>query len=159
MKCIRKIQTRKVRKADWKYFNVWWKNSASSDSSNEINQKHLTDKWLLGSFTRMIGDPKRLDYIVSNEKGVVIGHFNLILYKNYVQFDIKIGEEKYRNKGYGTLMTKKAIQIVFRKLKYKKLILEVKIENVRAIRVYEKCGFKIVKKSKDGKFYKMAKLR
>jgi len=56
-------------------------------------------------------------------------------------------------------MTEKAIQIVFRKLKYKKLILEVKIENVRALRVYEKCGFKIVKKSKDGKFYKMAKLR
>ena len=89
----------------------------------------------------MVNDSKRLDYIVSNEKGIAIGHFNLILYKNYVQFDIKIGEEKYRNKGYGTLMTRKAIQIVF-----KKLVLDVKVKNARAIRVYKKCGFNITKK-------------
>lgn len=104
---------------------------------------------------RMINDSKRLDYIVLNEKEIIIGHFNLILYKNYVQFDIKIGEEKYRNKGYGTLMTKKAIQIVFKKLKYKKLVLDVKVTNLRAIRVYEKCGFKIIRKTKDGKLYRM----
>lgn len=155
MKSIRKIRIRKVKKDDWKYFKIWWKHPALEDLSNDINPKHSTDKWLFGSFTRMISDLKRLDYIVLNEKNIVIGHFNLILYKNYAQFDIKIGEEKYRNKGYGTLMTKRAIQIVFRKLKYKKLVLDVKVTNLRAIRVYEKCGFKITRKTKDGKFYRM----
>ena len=155
MKNSRRIKIRKVKKEDWKYFKVWWKSPALSDPSNDIDKKHSTDKWLFNSFTRMMNDLKRLDYIVSNEKDIVIGHFNLILYKNYVQFDIKIGEEKYRNKGYGTLMTKKAIQIVFKKLKYKKLVLDVKVKNLRAIRVYEKCGFKITRKTKDGELYRM----
>jgi RimJ/RimL family protein N-acetyltransferase len=52
-------------------------------------------------------------------------------------------------------MTKKAIQITFKKLKYKKLVLDVKVINLRAIRVYEKCGFKIIRKTKDGKLYRM----
>lgn len=155
MASIRKIKIRKVKKSDWKYFKIWWKHVASDDSNNDIDQKYSTDKWLFRSFMRMINDSKRLDYIVSNEKDVVIGHFNLILYKNYAQFDIKIGEEKYRNKGYGTLMTKKAIQIVFKKLKYKKLVLDVKVKNARAIRVYKKCGFNITKTTNDGKLYKM----
>jgi hypothetical protein len=56
MESIRKIKIRQVKKDDWEYFKVWWKNPASSDPSNDTDKKHSTDKWLFNSFTRMVND-------------------------------------------------------------------------------------------------------
>lgn len=71
--------------------------------------------------------------------------------------------DDYQNQGLGTLMVKHLIGISL-KMGLKKIYLRVDTENSKAIRVYEKCGFKIEAKLEkedyvDGKFrddYRMA---
>lgn len=74
----------------------------------------------------------------------VIGHIALIKKKNkWYETLIIIGEKKYWNKGYGTA----AIKQLIKKAESKgiaKIYLEVRPNNSRAIRAYEKCGFKEV---------------
>lgn len=52
---------------------------------------------------------------------------------------------KYINKGYGTTSLKAIIKYYFETMNMRSLYLDVAKHNKRAIRCYEKCGFKIVK--------------
>ena len=65
--------------------------------------------------------------------------------ENTVKLGIFIAEEKYRNRNYGT----KAIEnlLCFAKDKgYKNVILNVRINNIRAYSLYQKLGFVQIKK-------------
>lgn len=62
-----------------------------------------------------------------------------------VGIDQFIGEEDYINKGYGTRMIQAFIQQLFENPGIKKIITDVDPSNVRAVRCYEKTGFKFVK--------------
>lgn len=55
---------------------------------------------------------------------------------------IFIGEKNYRNKGYGTEAIKLIIEFAFQYLNLNNIMLEVMSYNERAIKCYEKCGFK-----------------
>jgi RimJ/RimL family protein N-acetyltransferase len=69
-----------------------------------------------------------------------------------------IGNKNYWGKGYGTDAFQTLIKYLLKNKKAKKLILDVRTKNKSAIKVYKKCGFKIIKKIKklwerEGKEY------
>lgn len=57
-----------------------------------------------------------------------------------------IGVPKLFNKGYGTIMVSKFIDLIIKTTDAEIIILDPEISNERAIRCYEKCGFSQVKK-------------
>lgn len=65
-------------------------------------------------------------------------------------FDLFIGEEDYLNKGYGTKIVKSFVDKLLTEFKAKKILIDPACSNKRAIRCYEKAGFKIVRKEHDG---------
>ncbi len=74
---------------------------------------------------------------------------------NWYETQIIIGEKEYWNKGYGT----KAIQLLIKKAKnlgITKIYLEVRPDNIRAVRTYEKSGFQKIKIKKypKNKFFR-----
>jgi ribosomal-protein-alanine N-acetyltransferase len=62
---------------------------------------------------------------------------------NLINFLIK---KKYQSKGYGSLLLKKTLSIVKKFPKINKVILNVRITNLRAINLYYKFGFEIIGK-------------
>ena len=68
-----------------------------------------------------------------------------------------IGEETLINHGYGTLMIRVFIEKLFLEETVKKIIIDVDPNNHRAIRCYEKVGFKLVREvmTTDGLAYLM----
>lgn len=75
-----------------------------------------------------------------------IGNVRLMYGKNRsMKFSIMLGDAKYRNKGLGSEVLNICSNYVFRKLKRKMLSAEVILNNKSAVRIYEKCGFKITK--------------
>jgi RimJ/RimL family protein N-acetyltransferase len=59
---------------------------------------------------------------------------------NIAEIGIKICDFDMQNKGYGTLFLKMLITSLFAN-RYKKIILDTNVNNVRAQHVYEKLGF------------------
>lgn len=60
---------------------------------------------------------------------------------NTVKLGVFIADEKYRNKGYGTLAIKR-IMLFAKDLGYKSVVLNVRISNIKAFNVYQNIGFK-----------------
>jgi ribosomal-protein-alanine N-acetyltransferase len=82
--------------------------------------------------------------IVDNEnKNKLIGFIIAIRDKidrvNIINFII---DPKYQNKGYGTYLLKSTIERISRITKIKKVILNVQVSNLTAIKLYEKFNFK-----------------
>lgn len=64
---------------------------------------------------------------------------------NTVTLGVFIADEKYRNKGYGTLAIKEIIHFA-KNLGYKSVVLNVRISNIKAFNVYQNIGFKEIKR-------------
>lgn len=84
---------------------------------------------------------------------------NKVDWKNSnVVVGIFIGNKEYWNKGYGTDAMKVLVKFIFEQMNINKIKLNVYSFNERAIKSYEKCGFKIegvLRKEiyKDGKYH------
>jgi len=59
--------------------------------------------------------------------------------------DLFIGEIRYWNQGFGTLIIKTILEDLFQKKKAKKVVVDPATRNQRVIRCNEKCGFRKVK--------------
>ena len=132
------ILLRKVKLSDKKYFAKWWNDpdlrKLTSGRPGPILNKKL-DKCFL-----MMNNKNSRDFmILFNRKP--IGHIALEKRKNnWYETQIIIGEKEHWGKGHGT----EAIKQLIKKAKSKrisKIYLEVRPDNLRAIRAYEKCGF------------------
>lgn len=75
--------------------------------------------------------------------------------------DLFIGETEYLNKGYGTEIVKLFVDKLSSEFKAKKILIDPACTNKRAIRCYEKAGFKFIKKEHDGvtESYVMEKIK
>ncbi len=84
-------------------------------------------------------------YAIENEAGSTIGDLELdhISWRNgEAELRIRIGEKDYWNQGYGTAAVRDALIIAFHRLGLRRIYLRVYSFNQRAIRCYEKCGFR-----------------
>ncbi|WP_413172515.1 GNAT family N-acetyltransferase [Anabaena azotica] len=59
--------------------------------------------------------------------------------------DLFIGETQYWNQGIGTKVLSAVINYIFTGLQAVKIVIDANINNLRAIRCYEKCGFVKIK--------------
>jgi len=64
--------------------------------------------------------------------------------------DLFIGEEDFLNKGYGTEIVKSFVTKIFAEFNAKEILIDPACSNKRAIRCYEKAGFKVIRKANDG---------
>lgn len=133
------IKLRKIKKSDWLYFLKWWKDKELIKMTSGIYEKD--DNILKGYFLNMVNSAKNHDYLIlSNKKpigNISLTHKN----KSTSEMHIVIGEKEYWGRGFGTSATKEALKIAFSKLKYKKVYLETRPKNKRAINMYKHCGF------------------
>ncbi|CAM3183564.1 GNAT family N-acetyltransferase [Paenibacillus lupini] len=80
-----------------------------------------------------IEEDEKEEYDLSDHKGVIYG------------MDQFIGEPDYWNKGIGSELIKETVRYLTEDCKAGKIVLDPQAWNMRALRVYEKCGFKKVK--------------
>lgn len=66
-----------------------------------------------------------------------------------------IGEPELFGKGYGTRMVTEFACFIFNEKRADAIVLDPELTNPRAIRCYEKCGFRKVKKIEEGKKWLM----
>jgi aminoglycoside 6'-N-acetyltransferase len=64
--------------------------------------------------------------------------------------DLFIADKDYLNKGYGTEIVKRFSAKIMDELGAKKILIDPAITNKRAIRCYEKAGYRIIKYTNDG---------
>jgi len=96
-------------------------------------------------FERQLNDEKSRIFAIETEKGAHIGNIGLheIDYKDgKATLGIMIGEKGYWDQGYGTDAVRALLRFAFQELNLHRISLEVFEFNRRAIRCYEKCGFR-----------------
>ncbi len=140
---MNKISLRKIKASDIKYFAKWWRDKDLLKLTSGI-LKSISDQEVKKYFLMMVKNKNDHHFMMVAGKEI-IGHITLAKRKNsWYETQIVIGEKKHWNKGYGT----KAIQILIKKAKrlgILKIYLEVRPNNLRAIKAYENCGFQKVK--------------
>ncbi len=91
-----------------------------------------------------------LKIVVSKKAEDIIGYVILIKDDdhrfNLINFIIR---KKYQNKGYGSLLMQKTLNIVNNHTEINKIILNVKTTNLKAIKLYKKFGFEIIERIED----------
>ena len=90
-------------------------------------------------------DPSEHIYAIEIKEGLHIGNVGLhsINWKDRsAVLGIIIGEKDHWNQGYGTDAIRTALGYAFSRLNLHRVSLQVDAENTRAIRCYEKCGFR-----------------
>lgn len=104
--------------------------------------RDMWEKWYEG----MTNDKEGFGFAIENKEGLYIGscHTMWLNWKNRTTyFAIYIGNPEYMSKGYGTEALKLFLNFLFNELGLRKVKLNVFSFNKRAIRCYEKCGFKL----------------
>ena len=132
---------RKVKESDITYFSKWWRDG-DLISLTSGNKKLLSDKEVTKYFKFLLA--REWEFMITIG-AKTIGHISLVKRRNrWYETQIIIGDRKEWGKGYGTEAIKKILQKV-KHSKIKNIYLEVRPNNIRAIRAYEKCGFKATK--------------
>jgi len=96
-------------------------------------------------FERELNTEKSRIFAIETGKGVHIGNIGLheIDYKDgKATLGIMIGEREYWDQGYGTDAVRTLLGFAFQELNLHRVSLEVFEFNQRAMRCYEKCGFR-----------------
>jgi len=79
-----------------------------------------------------------------NDTDILIGYCtlrNIDFICRSAQLQIRIGEKKQQNKGFGTIATKQLLEFGFKDLNLNRIYLDVFENNERARRLYARCGF------------------
>ncbi|MEM8567072.1 MAG: GNAT family N-acetyltransferase [Bacteroidota bacterium] len=107
-------------------------------------------------------DPPRREQLVAEGDGREIGFVQIIdpaeeeshywgtIEPNLRAIDIWIGEEDDLNKGYGTIMMKKAVNSCFLNSEVTAILIDPLASNVKAHRFYERLGFVFEQQRKFG---------
>ncbi|PKL73786.1 MAG: GNAT family N-acetyltransferase, partial [Methanobacteriales archaeon HGW-Methanobacteriales-2] len=94
----------------------------------------------------ILSDPS-LFYVVAEEEGRIVSSCNITIIKNltreakpYGLIENVVTHPDYRNKGYGVLVLKKAVEIAENKNCYKVMLMTSK-KDEKTLHFYEKAGF------------------
>lgn len=137
-------------------------------------REHVKSVWFIDGYeppdyiySKIKGNGYDFPYIILLDKHPIgyIVYCDLYAYKNICEkpvgsftneppntfcIDLFIGEESQLNKGYGSKLVKQFSDMLLKKKKAKKVLIDPSSKNTRAIRCYEKAGFTIIDKSHDG---------
>ncbi|WP_044482393.1 GNAT family N-acetyltransferase [Paenibacillus antibioticophila] len=88
---------------------------------------------------------------IDNHKLIGFAALNGIEWNNRAaHLAIGIGEKEYRSKGYGTEAIRLLLRYAFHELNLNRVGLDVNDNNTAAIRAYEKCGFTVEGRMREG---------
>ena len=133
------ISIRKLKKSDKKYFAKWWRDNELLELTSGVMEK-ISDAELDEYFKLILESVDDLHFIIQLDRKV-IGHVNLIKCSDeWYETQIIIGDREFRGSGYGPQAIKLLIGNA-KNLGIKKIFLEVRPTNIRAIKAYEKSGF------------------
>ena len=125
---------------------------------SDLNKIYKIEKKIFksDSFSRkflqnlIISNSLFLKLVISKKVEDIIGYVILIKDDehrfNLINFIIR---KKYQNKGYGSLLMQKTLNIVNNHIEINKIILNVKTTNLKAIKLYKKFGFEIIERIED----------
>jgi RimJ/RimL family protein N-acetyltransferase len=115
----------------------------SVKSSREWMEKHLSD-WLEFEFSiETLADSRSIGFVGLDGDGIRSPHRDAFV-------GIGIGEPEFWGKGYGTDAMKLILRYAFLELNLHRVSLDVFDYNPRAIRSYEKAGFKLEGRMRGG---------
>ena len=119
----------------------------------ESKEPNVTS-WSREKHETTLNNPHFLHLLVSRKSVDVIPVGYSILEKDSpnessVEFIRLVISDEYKNKGYGVLAFENIWDLVFNKLKYSRIWHDVFVENEKAVKLYEKLGYKKFKTSID----------
>jgi len=149
-----KVTIRRLEVADavisWKWRNdpeIW---KLTGRNWNGFVSKETEQKWI--ALVTKRNNEKRFAICVNTEEKY-IGNIQLTnINDDEAIFHIFIGNKEYWGKGVATIATKQILEYAICNLKLKKISLYVKKENLSAIKVYERVGFKLITENKTDYF-------
>lgn len=148
-----KIKLIKLQLKHFPLFFKWWNDKELRRLTSGVFEK-ISRVEINKILNRHLLNKKGVDFIITANKKP-IGHILVQKKKGKKNWEayIALGEKKYWNEGLGTAALKQACQWFFNKFsKEKCLDLGVLMNNYRAIRSYEKVGFKKVRTIHSRKF-------
>lgn len=88
-------------------------------------------------------------YIIPKEGEWRYEHFEIDYEPNMYAMDVLIGEKEYWGKGIGSVLLKNLAAYIFKQKNASKIYIDPRVANMRAVKAYEKSGFKKVKILKE----------
>ncbi len=129
-----------------------------------LNRPHLQKWWREGKITQEMAHKKYLPRIMDEDSAKPYLAFLEDIPKGYIQYysvsetetnwwpdnpgpgvlgiDLFIADPEQLNKGFGTLMVSQFVNFLFKKPGIREIRIDPRPDNLRAIRCYEKAGFK-----------------
>jgi len=135
-----KVIIRPMVREDMEKMRAWRPFSDPLDALLNGSQHHSENEvW----FQAQVDDPGRRWYAIEDLSGHLIGRLSLrqIVGRESARLGITLAPD-YLGQGYGTDAIRTFLVYYFRDLGFEILYLDVAAPNRRAIRCYEKCGFK-----------------
>lgn len=158
-----KISLIKLKPNHFKLFNRWWNDPELRRWTSGTNEA-VKPEAVVRILSRHLTNKNGFDFIIT-AKRKPIGHILIQRKKTKKHYEvyIAIGEKRYWGRGIGTVAMQQAVNWFFKNFpREKNLYLEVLPKNIRAIRCYQKVGFKkirLIKPQKSPSTWLMVKLR
>ncbi len=125
------------------HVKAWWDDNLTAEQIREKYRGRMGDQTTYGFIIYFNEKPLGfIQYYYANRVGEGWWPEEV---EGTVGIDQYIGEEAYINRGYGSLIIKTFVTKLLDHPRIKKIIVDVDPNNLRAIRCYEKVGFKLIK--------------
>lgn len=136
---MKKLRLRKAQTTDC--VRLWrWRNESEARHSFFSNRKIPYEEHKVW-FTKQLTDPKACLLIGENKHKEPVGRICINQFGHRsAEIHILINR-KYRNRGFGKLLIRKAVSYVLSRLRLKKIIAHVRLDNPRSIGAFKSAGF------------------
>lgn len=143
----KRIKIRPIEKEDLPIVIKWWNDSEVMYYADDNPMPHKTLNQLIEEYEKEKNEwAKYMErFVIETKDGKLIGDILYHSYRSDIKsaiFGIFIGEKDCWGKGYGTEATRLFLKYLFENKGLHKVWLTVSDFNQRAIRCFEKCGFR-----------------
>ncbi|UCZ52954.1 GNAT family N-acetyltransferase [Bacillus shivajii] len=147
------ITIRKFQEDDIPY-KVKWINDTNNNKYLHYDLPLREDKTLQW-FKSLDDRDDRIDYTItySGKPAGLIGLLNIEFESMEAEYYICLGGEEFRGKGIASIATDLLIKKAYKELNLKKIYLYTEVDNIRAQKLFEKCGFEQEKLLRNNLFY------
>lgn len=121
------------------------------DEIYQLETKYFSDPWSYETLEKEIFDSSHTEYFIYREGSEMIGYFGISIVIDECEIHSVLIKGSYQNQGYGSKMVRYIIEYC-KLFNIQKIGLEVREFNIPAIRLYEKFGFKKVRRIEN--YYK-----